>query len=123
MVEKTKGEIDQFVTPADVVKQTEEYVSSNQLPALFKGMAVDTFKARPEKPIAFLIDYLMRLDPLAAEEVMNNRLKIAEANHANLPEGLRVTVSHTEAGAHDYLVNKVRSADVSANRRALKKGL
>lgn len=95
------------LSPVDVLKETEDYVQGSDLVSLFRGMAIETFKARPEKPATFLIDYLSRLYPSSAESVFSRMGRTSEGGVTSSSGCPAVTVYHGDAREHDYLVNKV----------------
>lgn len=90
--------------PEDILRDTEDYIKSSKVAPLFRNMALQTFKARPEQPIRFMIEYLLKLDPNAADDIL-----LAKQNAPRpKPDAQQsvVSVSHPDLVCSEYLTHK-----------------
>jgi|UniRef100_A0A6U1IS53 hypothetical protein len=93
--------------PSEILAETEEYAKNSTVVNLFRDMALQTFKSRPEDPPRFLVSYLAHNYPVAASEALFERQQRVVEKHEKRDEELTVTVSHKEHELQEYLVHEV----------------
>jgi cAMP-dependent protein kinase regulator len=99
------------MAPQAAADKIEDYIKVKEVDKIFRSVLVQCFRARPENPAGFVLDYMLEQYPEEAAK-RSVGLQPAAASSTEGEGGFSVAVHHENAECDDYLNNQLDIASL-----------